>query len=362
MAVKYLAGDRLTGTAAERAAMTATKPYWQLLGREKRESNGASVEVTGCDKKEHVMILGSIIPSASTFLTFSAGNGSYPTSGGGYSDRRRENFGTSYTTGGRDNNSIITDISDDTPMFTVGQIANFDGSDKKVIWNTIYGHDDDTYPESSQTVSKCDPNSGQLDQFKIDKNGSGTTFDTDTEMIVLGYDEGDTSGDNMWELLATETVGGSSVASVTTDAFTGKKYLWIQILNTATVAHNDLIQFGNPDIVASGRYDGKFQMDWSYDNAGNEDFFIMGNNAWTGPSYTEMFMCNIVNKTKLALANMVQAGTAGVANVPHSTEFYGRFQDNVTSPLITTVKLSSRDASGAVDIGAGSQIRVWGFD
>ena len=205
--------------------------------------------------------------------------------------------------------------------------------------------------------------SGQLDQFKIDHHSSSSNFfDTDTEMIVLGYDASDTSGDNIWELLATETVGGSSVTSVTTDAFTGKKYLWIQILNTATAAHNDLIQFGNPSIVASSRYDGKVQKDYSYDNEGNEDFFIMGNNAWTGESYTEMFVCNILNKTKLALGNVVQAGTAGVGNVPHSTEYYGRFQDNVTSPLITTVKLSSRDASGAVNIGAYSQIRVWGFD
>ena len=33
LAVKYLAGERLIGTAAERGALNSNQPHWQILDR-----------------------------------------------------------------------------------------------------------------------------------------------------------------------------------------------------------------------------------------------------------------------------------------------------------------------------------------
>ena len=60
MAIKYLAGKRLQGTAAERTALNIASPpttSWKELGRTTLGSDGDSIDVTGLADKRYLMAL-----------------------------------------------------------------------------------------------------------------------------------------------------------------------------------------------------------------------------------------------------------------------------------------------------------------
>ena len=82
MAVKYLAGDRIIGTAAERAAMTTAQhgiPAWKELDRVTLGSSSYTMDTSTFTTKPYLMILHNVIVNSSqanTKIRFNNDSGS----------------------------------------------------------------------------------------------------------------------------------------------------------------------------------------------------------------------------------------------------------------------------------------------
>ena len=94
MAIQYLSGNRATGTESDRTGMTTySAKSWVELGRTTLTSTGSTIAVEGITTTDydHLMILSHNLVNSDHNMTYSTGNGSYPSSGNNYCDRRSEN-------------------------------------------------------------------------------------------------------------------------------------------------------------------------------------------------------------------------------------------------------------------------------
>ena len=140
MAVKYLAGNRLWGTDAERLAMTtagsAPNTSWKELDRTKLTSNG-TLTVSGFDAKDNLMILGhykSVSGNVTSGLVLNSD------SGDNYSNRRSLNGGADQTRIDTDNLPCIqTDgaYGGSEFCFFVATIRNNADEEKLVITHLL---------------------------------------------------------------------------------------------------------------------------------------------------------------------------------------------------------------------------------
>jgi hypothetical protein len=55
------------------------------------------------------------------------------------------------------------------------------------------------------------------------------TFNTGSEVVVLGWDPADTHTTNFWEELASVDLSGGAAVTYQSGTFTAKKYLWVQV-------------------------------------------------------------------------------------------------------------------------------------
>ena len=202
MTITYHSGERIQATQADFDGTPAVSGGWKELGR---TSNSALPDVTGLADKRYLMFLNFQESNASRPVVSMRVNGD---TGSNYARRGSANGLTDYTNTSQTSVMVGGQPQGDTttvPYFTVGYIANLAGKEKLAICNNALSYQlgaGSSEPlERRETVFKWSNTSDAVDQLSI-LTTAGGSFNTNGELVVLGWDESDTHTDNFWEELA----------------------------------------------------------------------------------------------------------------------------------------------------------------
>ena len=350
MTVKWVAGNRIEGTSADRTTGTPAIPVvsggWKEIGRTSVTS-GDSIDVTSLADKRYLMVLGCGIGSGNVALISRFNSDT----GNNYNNRYNSNGGSDATSGANDR--LFTNGSGSSPQeFSVFYVANKSDQGKLLVGHNVNNATAGagTAPQRREYASKWVNTSSAISSLNVFNSDTGD-FASGSEVVVLGYDPDDTHTDNFWEELADVSLS-SSATSIDTTAFTAKKYLWIQYHTTQQSATaNGLLQVGNSTIDTGSNYSWRRSIDGGTDGTftGQSSIAVSPNQE----NFANVFVINNASQEKLFIAHSVEAPTAGAGTAPERTEVVGKWAN--TSNQINRIQLGS---SGT--FASGSFIKVWG--
>ena len=363
--VEWLAGNRLRGTSAEKPVSGLASPSvggWVEVGRTTLGSAGDDIDVTGFADKRYYMILMDTQPSGRTQWTQTVGNTTFDT-GANYAFRFSVNGATDTATAnasslemGAEINALYTD-----PKFGVAYIANL-SSKEKLMQSLVVAQNAasaSTAPDRDENVSKWTNTSNPIDRFRLHNIETGS-FNTGSEVVVLGWDPTDTHTTNFWEELASVDLSGGSADTLSSGTFTAKKYLWIQAYTTATGGTtNPYFRVGNTTLDTGSNY----AIRYSTNGAADSTLTSQGNIPLDGvtlatgeSSLSNFFIINNASNEKLIIHSSVESEAAGAAAAPSRIELASKWVN--TSNQIDIVGLNN--VSGTGDFGTETMIKVWG--
>jgi len=357
MAVTFLAGNRAVGTSAERLSTfpPLSTAGWVELGRTTLGSSNANIDVTGLSSKRYYMLLLSGLghSGAPTDGYYQLGDSSFDT-GSNYSSRYSYNGDEGYTgnltkmyfDGG-------SNIKNNT--FTVGYLTGHSSKEK-----LYYGHHvtqetagAGNAPFRGDQASKWANTSSPVTRIRALTDSSSQTWNSGSELVVLGYDPADTHTNNFWTELASVELTGTAT-SLSSGTITAKKYLWVQaFVNTTALTHGKL-RF-NSD--SGNNYSNRISK-----NGGSDTATTSNSSIWapywdySTPIFLNIFIINVASKEKLVILHDVERSTSGAGNAPDRQEIVGKWAN--TSNQITSIEL---DHNGS-DMLSGSLMKVWGSD
>jgi len=361
MAIKYLAGDRIQGTAAERAALSGSslvstpQTSWKELDRVTLGSAGADLDTGTFTAKDNIMILAHLLPSSTTAcdLTFNADSGS------NYIKRFSGN-GSSDSTGSA-TTVIDCRYNSDQDTFLVGEFNNIAGQEKLGTIHTAYDESaagSGSAPDRREIVAKWINTSNQINRVKFDKAGF-TNFASGSELVVLGCDNDEAdSGTNFWQELATTTLT-STGDLVDSGTFTAKKYLMVKAYGyQSSDSIMPALQMGNSTLDTGSNYARRQAVN------GNADVVVTGQTSiatTSGAGYLSSDVYYIINKSdkEKFVINHGLVASATANSSPDRQEIVGKWTNaSAQANRIGYVNIGG----GSSDFGIGSQIRVWGSD
>lgn len=356
--VEWLAGNRIRGTTAERPNFGLTSGSvggWVELGR---ASNASLPDVTSLADKRYLM-----------FLNFQESNNSRPTAAiringdsvSNYATRGSANGLSDYINvdqtqimfGGQPQGDTTT-----VPYLTVGYIANLAGKEKLLTCHNVLsyqlGAGSSDPLERRATVFKWDNTSDPIDQLSI-LTTAGGSFNTNGELIVLGWDPDDTHTTNFWEELASVDLSGGAASSLDSGTFTAKKYLWVQILMEQTADSNYPLRF-NSDSGSNYAYRYRTDNGTEFLHTSQTGVNLRSTTA-NLPVFVNMFILNNSAQEKLIIEHDVKSNTAGAGNAPLRTEQAGKWVPT-TNQQITSIQLHS----GSGNLNTNTIMKIWGSD
>ena len=341
--MEFLAGNRISGTTAEKDTLQAVTGGWKELGRVT-----ASVgEVTGLADKRYLMVLGHHIQGSGNSglgLQFNGDTGS------NYPRRYSANGGSDATPTSETN--IFFDTNGSTvsgkEWFTTMYIANKSDKEKLGIYHSTFnrnGLGSGQHPHRQEGVFKWTNTSDSISSIKF-SDFNGTAMNSASEVVVLGWDPSDTHSTNFWEQLASVNASGSST-NLSSGTITAKKYLWVQVYANDTSSLG--FQFNNDT-------GSNYARRWSY-NGGTDGTSVsqssMNIPAGVDKTFTNMFIINNSAYEKLCIGHDVYINGSGAGNDPERAENVGKWAN--TSAQITEI-----DVNKTGNFDSDSFIKVWG--
>ena len=231
----FLAGNRIRGTTAEKATLVPSVTGtggWVEVGRTTLDSKTSPMTVTSLPDKRYYMVLSYAIADGTNraATTRRLGYNSVDT-GNNYASRRNDNGALESTNINRQHSDNVNLNSDKTPQFAVDYVSNLSSKEKLAITHLVHQNTAGagTAPARAESVWKWTNTSNPLDTYEITREPSESgDWEAGSEVVVLGWDDSDTHGDNFWEELASVELGtaGDTIDSGT---ITAKKYLWFQV-------------------------------------------------------------------------------------------------------------------------------------
>ena len=327
---------------------------WVELARTTLGSASETLEVTGIADKRYLMYLIDGRPVSSEFQTvLQTGNSSFDT-GSNYSSRASNNGGadSTQTSFPYARLSPSTSLSD---LFVVGYIANYSTKEKLGQSQSVKRETSGSAnaPQRMEHVWKWTNTSNVIDRLRINENGTGT-INTNSEMVVLGYDPADTHTNNFWEELAAVDLSGGDASSLSTGTITAKKYLWIQFLVEVDTLNADcFIKFNNNSANYAWRRSVDGGSDTTVINRSSID--PEGSLQTSQPMFVNMFVINNNGYEKLFIGNSMRQNTAGAGNAPTRREWAGKWA-NTTQ--VTNISLTAQTGN----FKSKTIMRVWGAD
>ena len=357
--VDWLAGKRVRGTSSERTPLGVTLGGtgvggWVELGRTTLGSASETLEVTDFADKRYLMFLIDGKPVSSEFQTvLQTGNSSFDT-GSNYASRSSENGGADGTNTSFPYNQLSpsTSLSE---LFAVGYWANYASKEKLVqVWATKRETAGAANaPSRKESVGKWANTSNVIDRLRVNENGSGT-INTNSEMVVLGWDPADTHTNNFWEELASVDLG-SDGDNLSSGTITAKKYLWVQYWLDISGSNQANITFNND---TGTNYAYRRSEDGGADATTTSVANIRQHNSASSVyRFGNLFIVNNASNEKLVTSDVLEVVTTGAATAPQRMEVVGKW-DN-TSNQITEIDIDNPNAG---DFLTGSKLRVWGAD
>ena len=352
MAIKYLGGRRMQGTAAERTALNLTSPpqtSWKELGRTTLSSTGDAIDVSNFAAKDNLMILQHGIPSGdiSSRLRFNSDTGS------NYAQRGCRNGGSEATSASRTNVSFSLNPGNASDEWLVANVVNEPSKEKLWITHGIDGTAGAGNDPNRSEISGVWRNTSNAITSVNVYHTEGGDYAAGSECVVLGCDNDEAdSGTNFWQELASTTLT-STANEINSGTFTAKKYLWIElnVIADGSISGSDL-QF-NED--TGSNYARRYSNDGASDDTGTSESTLGGG---TGGNYgrNHWFIVNKANREKMAIGQAMW-GSTGAANNPSARALTGKWAN--TSNQITSIKVKENGSGGWA---SGSILKVWGAD
>jgi len=323
---------------------------WTELDRTTLGSAGDTITVSGLDNKLYYMFLvhaidtGGTIGVAYTFNNDSATN---------YSRRNSISDGGDVT---GVNQSIITNTNDRSAnFFGVWNVYNNINEEKLSLGDHCgeEGAGAGIDPQRGENIGKWDNLVDVINRIDIINNTGTGSFDTNSEVVVLGYDPTDTheTTQSFWQPLAyAENQGVSNNLLI---SFTSKKYLWIQI-HMKQISGTMI-----PEITFNGdhatNYCRSINLNGSADTTTdiNENHFRPAGTSSSDSRIIDIYGVNVTGQEKLFYFHTVNVGAAGV--VSQRTEGVGKWVK--TTDPINQMELFN---SGTSDMDDSSYIQIWG--
>lgn len=329
---------------------------WVELGRTTFTSASSQISVEGITTTDydHLMILSHNLVNSDHNMTYSTVTGSYS---GSYADRRSENGGSDQTTTNRSDNGIITDAHT-KEIFTVGNMANYDGKEKFVIWHSV-GHNADgegNAPDRFECVGKF-TGTAKIDRLRLN-NSSSINNEVGSEMIILGAKSSGTNTDKQgfWQELADVEV--SSGSTIDTGTITAKRYLYFELYTVPSGSQSySWLQF-NSD--TSSNYASRYNTNGGGEATGtdSDDGILYYAPLNQSERYMTGHIINKSDKEKLVIGEGVAQNSAGSGSggIPERRELSGKWDNK--SDSITSIQVKAKNGS----FTTGTRLKVWGSD
>ena len=352
MAIEWLAGNRLRGTTAERPSGSLQSPSvggWVELGRTTLGSDGDSIDVTGLADKRYLMALINVptTGNARPRTRFNADTGN------NYSDRWSQIGGGDNTSGSQSFiYNEVTSTTDDT--FAVCYASNLSNKEKLTICHGVSAKSAGASQEPfrSEVVGKWANTSDAISQWNLTNDLAGS-YTSGSEVVVLGWDPGDSHTTNFWEELASVELS-STASEIDSGTFTAKKYLWVQVFLKASGSINTDFTFNND---TGSNYSERWSINGGADGSATSlnKLDILSSTSYN--EFANMFIINNSSNEKLVITHQIGEEGSGAGTAPRRQELVGKWSN--TSSQITEI-----DFTNAVtgDFDTGSIIKVWGAD
>ena len=355
--VEWLAGNRIRGTNAERTTGAGFNPVSGVSGGWKKLASSTSVvtsgndnriTITGLANKKYYMVLVNTKGSGSVQTAIRIGFGGTISTSGYVTRYLRD--GTANTVTAQTSSSVVggqNTTGTNGSNFDWYLIENISGKEKLIMgWNASTDGTSTTNVKRAEIVSK-NTGTGVMNSIELFDDTSGT-FDTGTEVVVLGWDPADTHTDNFWQPLATAT-GSSSSTSFDTGTFTAKKYL--MVTGYAENTQSFECRFNDS---ASGTYTRRYSGNFANDVVGTSAYFGLSLGT-TKVFYTQM-IANPSNSYKLIHQTGSELNADNTAGTrPNSFDAVTQWRNNAQ---ITKMTFSRQGGNFSGD----EKIMVWGSD
>tara|TARA_Y100000310_G_scaffold106812_1_gene105271 strand:+ start:631 stop:1740 length:1110 start_codon:yes stop_codon:yes gene_type:complete len=367
MAIKYLAGERLIGTAAERAAMTTSasaipQTSWKEIARTTLTGNGDTITVNSIPAKDNLMIIINVLSTSGSDQVYGLGTFNNDTSSN-YASRWSSNGGSDTTEGSASSMRTYFAGSTTHGEFGIMNVRNIANQEKLC---EIYGAGIDTdgagtAPKRREIVCKWANTSNQITRFDY-VNGGAADFAIGSEIIVLGCDDDEAdSGTNFWQEIEKSPAytSGTDLSSGTvhTNTFTAKKYLMVSV-KTKSVGTNYANYKWRFNSDTGSNYAARYNDNGGSDGTSTSAANIMTRVGEVASSHAlaTAFIRNLSDKEKLGILHVVQGGASGAGTSLTRHEIVFKWAD--TSNQITSMGGVSSSGSGT-NLGE-LEIRIWG--
>jgi hypothetical protein len=324
---------------------------WVELGRTTLGSGNANISVSSLADKRYYMLLCDNTTSATNGDHSYRFNGD---TGSNYSSRYNFNGGSdgTFTTYTKINiNGGVTG----EPNWNVAYVSNLAAKEKLLQSWVIQqaGTGASNIGTRADNVGKWTNTSDAIDQIDAVVTNAGT-YNTGSELVVLGWDPADTHTTNFWEELASVDLSGGAATTLSTGTFTAKKYLWWQIFQEIDTTQVPQLQM-NGD--TGSNYAGRYSNDGGSDGTDVNQTFHNLAAFQNQNTFSNGFTINNSANEKLSIVHSMAQSTAGAANAPQRREDVWKWAN--TSSQITSLDLTR---SGSGNFGTKTTIKVWGSD
>ena len=354
MTIKYLDSKRLEGVAGDLTtkSLASGTGGWVEVGRTTLGSAGDTITVSGLADKRYYMFLINGKPSATNLESQIRLNGD---TGSNYAIRTSFEGGSDGTVVSTDKIAIHGEGSPTYPFFCVNYLSNLSAKEKLLISHAVgqKSAGAGNAPSRRETVGKHAQTSNPVTSISSYGGSSGWNYSVGDEIVVLGWDPADSHTTNFWEELAsvTTTSAGTSVSS---DTFTAKKYLWVQVYapsGASQVVDNFWWRF-NGD--SGSNYARRYSSQGGADGTATSDSRIQVSRSGVQGDFTNAFIVNNSANEKLMMYNTVPITALGAGTAPNRQEGVGKWTN--TASQITSIVVSAN----ADSFPAGWIMKVWG--
>ena len=355
MAIKYLSGKRLQGTAAERTALNISSPTqtsWKEIGRVTLSSNGHTISVTGLTAKDNIMFLSHQITTGSGRID---GHGTLNgDTGNNYAKRENDNGGSDNVAGSQATFSTGKGNGTAADNFVVGNILNVASQEKLIITHATGGcaAGAGNVPSRREAVNKWANTSDAVSSIQLISGYAGSSdFAAGSELVVLGCDNDEAdSGTNFWEELVYKDLDSSNLSSGT---FAAKKYLMVRlgVYTGGTTDHRLRFNSDGGSNYANRRTD-----DGGSDSTDSSQSSIPYDRS-NKDNISTIFIVNKSDKEKFCISETVSEGGSGAGTAPTRREQSFKWAN--TSAQITEINLIKNSGS---NLASPSFIQVFGAD
>ena len=323
---------------------------WVELGRTTLGSPGDTITVSGLADKRYYMVLAHHIATGGNIGTSAILNGD---TAGNYTNRREFNGGTDTTA---INSGLLYGLggnaAEDNQSFDVAYLANLPSKEKLALAFSA-----ESPATGAGTAASRSQNIGKHVQTSVSinavahTNGEAGSYDTNSEVVVLGWDPTDIHTNNFWEEL--DSVSLSTTTDIfNSNTFTEKKYLWVQLFANYTGDTNTTVNFNSDTGTA---YSQRQSFSGGADSTTvNQTKFSLQDSAVKNQMFENMFIINNASEEKLIIAHQISTSD-GASLVPSRAEHVAKWTN--TSDQITSIQFTQTGPGSYI---SGSEMRIWG--